>query len=94
MTRQEAVDRLCDVYAGSYDVTRCEENEHALAATMDFYATAEKYVLSKKAKLWQANNPCHPPWYGQESDGSYPRPTSWPASRRRRYNLRPGQRSQ
>ena len=49
MTRQEAVDRLCDVYAGSYDVTRCEENEHALAATMDFYATAEKYVLSKKA---------------------------------------------
>ena len=42
MTRQEAVDRLCDVYAGSYDVTRCEENEHALAATMDFYATAEK----------------------------------------------------
>ena len=32
---QEAVDRLCDVYAGSYDVTRCEENEHALAATMD-----------------------------------------------------------
>ena len=56
MTRQEAVDRLCDVYAGSYDVTRCEENEHALAATMDFYATAEKYVLSKKAKLWQANS--------------------------------------
>lgn len=36
MTRQEAVDRLCDVYAGSYDVTRCEENEHALAATMVF----------------------------------------------------------
>ena len=56
MPRQEAVDRLCDVYAGSYDVTRCEENEHALAATMDFYATAEKYVLSKKAKLWQANS--------------------------------------
>ena len=45
MTRQEAVDRLCDVYAGSYDVTRCDENEHSLAATMDFYATAEKYVL-------------------------------------------------
>ena len=56
MTRQEAVDRLCDVYAGSYDVTRCDENEHSLAATMDFYATAEKYVLSKKAKLWQANS--------------------------------------
>ena len=56
MTRQEAVDRLCDVYAGSYDVTRCDENEHFLAATMDFYATAEKYVLSKKAKLWEANS--------------------------------------
>ena len=56
MTRQEAVDRLCDVYASSYDVTRCDENEHSLAATMDFYATAEKYVLSKKAKLWEANS--------------------------------------
>ena len=50
MTRQEAVDRLCDVYAGSYDVTRCEENEYALAATMDFYATAEKYVLPSSGR--------------------------------------------
>ena len=25
MTRQEAVDKLCDVYAGSFDVTRHEE---------------------------------------------------------------------
>ena len=24
MTRQEAIDRLCDVYAGSFDVTRHE----------------------------------------------------------------------
>lgn len=56
MNRQEAVERLCDVYAGSYDVNRCEESEHSLAATMDFYATAEKYVLSRKAKLWQANS--------------------------------------
>ena len=53
MTRQEAVERLCDVYAGSFDVTRCEENEHSLAATMDFYATSEKYVLSKKANSFE-----------------------------------------
>lgn len=27
MTREDAVERLCDVYGGSFDITRCEEAE-------------------------------------------------------------------
>ena len=49
MTRQEAVERLCDVYAGSFDVTRCEENEHSLAATMDFCFLSKPLVPLIKA---------------------------------------------
>ena len=53
MTREDAVERLCDVYDGSFDITRCEEAELPLAARMDFYVNNSKYVLSKKAKLWR-----------------------------------------
>ena len=56
MTREDAVERLCDVYGGSFDITRCEEAELPLAAKMDFYVHNSKYVLSKKAKLWEANS--------------------------------------
>ena len=51
MTRQEAIDRLCTVYQSQFDINRCEEDGQPLAVTMDFYATSEKFVLSKKAKL-------------------------------------------
>lgn len=47
MTREDAVERLCDVYGGSFDITRCEETELPLAAKMDFYVHNSKYVLSK-----------------------------------------------
>ena len=56
MTREDAVERLCDVYGGSFDITRCKEAELPLAAKMDFYVHNSKYVLSKKAKLWEANS--------------------------------------
>ena len=56
MTREEAVDRLCTIYQSQFDITRCQEEQQPLAATMDFYATSEKYVLSKKAKLWEAKS--------------------------------------
>ena len=55
MTREEAVTRLCDLYSGEFDVRQCEAHEQPLAAQMDFYAESSKYVLSKKAKLWEAN---------------------------------------
>ena len=51
MTREEAVNRLCDIYSGEFDVRLCEEHRKPLAAQMDFYAESSKYVLSKKAKL-------------------------------------------
>ena len=54
MTREEAVNRLCDIYSGEFDVRLCEEHRKPLAAQMDFYAESSKYVLSKKAKLWEA----------------------------------------
>ena len=56
MTRDDAVSRLCDVYGGSFDITRCGEEELPLTAKMDFYVHNSKYVLSKKAKLWEANS--------------------------------------
>ena len=52
MTRDDAVSRLCDVYGGSFDITRCGEEELPLTAKMDFYVHNSKYVLSKKSKLW------------------------------------------
>ena len=56
MTRQEAIDRLCTIYQSQFDINRCEEDGQPLAVTMDFYATSEKFVLSKKAKLWEAGS--------------------------------------
>lgn len=56
MTREDAVQRLCEIYQRSFDVQLCGEDELPLAAQMDFYAYSSKYVLSKKAKLWEANS--------------------------------------
>lgn len=56
MTRQEAVERLCTLYQSDFDVRLCKTHEEPLAAQMDFYANSSKYVLSKKAKLWEANS--------------------------------------
>ena len=56
MTREEAVQRLCTIYQSDFDVQLCEEHQQPLAAQMDFYANNSKYVLSKKAKLWEANS--------------------------------------
>ena len=56
MTREDAVQCLCEIYQNDFDVRRCEEHEQPLAAQMDFYAESSKYVLSKKAKLWEANS--------------------------------------
>ena len=47
MTREDAVERLCDVYGGSFDITRCEEAELPLAARMDFYVNNSKYEIGR-----------------------------------------------
>ena len=56
MTREDAVQRLCEIYQNDFDVRRCGAHEQPLVAQMDFYANTSKYVLSKKAKLWEANS--------------------------------------
>lgn len=57
MTRQEAVEQLLERYGGYYDVWQAEEGDVPfLAAGCDFHAHSEKYILTKKAKLWQAES--------------------------------------
>ena len=51
MTREDAVQRLCEIYQNDFDVRRCEEQEQPLAAQMDFYASqieAYKYYVKKE----------------------------------------------
>ena len=56
LTRTEAVDKLLGRYAGYYDISSAQEDQAPLVATCAFHAMSEKYVLSKKAKLWQAGS--------------------------------------
>jgi len=56
MTRAEAVERLCARYAGWFDIERSEEPDNCLEAVCDFHVHSAKYVLTKKAKLWEANS--------------------------------------
>ena len=56
MTRAEAVDKLMGRYAGYFDISPAEEEQVPLVATCDFHALSEKYVLSRKAKLWEASS--------------------------------------
>ncbi|NLU23334.1 MAG: hypothetical protein GXW99_01160 [Clostridiales bacterium] len=56
MTRENAIARLCDWYTGYFDVTRHETPQAYLEAECDFHVHSDKYVLTKKAKLWEANS--------------------------------------
>lgn len=56
LTRTEAVDKLLGRYAGYYDISSAQEDQAPLVATCAFHAMSEKYVLSRKAKLWQAGS--------------------------------------
>lgn len=56
LTRQQALDQLLDCYAGYFDITPLPEDQAPLAAEMAFHAHTSKYVLSKKAVLWEANS--------------------------------------
>ncbi len=56
-TREELVNSLLESYQGYYDIRRCEEGEAPLVAECAFHVHSAKYVLVKKATLWEAN--CH-----------------------------------
>ena len=61
-TREEACEKLIQSYKAYYDITRMEDDKQAfsaegvsLKARCDYFEYSEKYVLSKKAKIWEAN---------------------------------------
>ena len=57
MTRQAATTQLLEKYASYYDVREVKDDPLPyLAGECDFHAHSEKYVLTKKAKLWQAES--------------------------------------
>ena len=55
-TLQEAQELLLERYMGYFDISHPETEELPLAALCEFHEHAEKYVLSRKAKLWQADS--------------------------------------
>ena len=54
-TRGAAIERLLKSYRTYYDI-HMQEDETPIAARCDFFEHSEKYVLSKKAELWSADN--------------------------------------
>lgn len=56
-TREELIESLLDSYQSYYDIRKCSQEEAPLTAECAFHVYSEKYVLVKKAKLWEAN--CH-----------------------------------
>ena len=53
LTREELTQALLNSYEAYYDIARVD-NGSPLVATCDFHSTSERYVLTKKAKLWAA----------------------------------------
>ena len=56
LTLDQAARQLLDCYAGYFDIFPAETEESPLVARMVFHASTAKYVLSKKAVLWQAGS--------------------------------------
>ena len=53
MTRQEAVDKLCDVYAGSFDVTRHEEARQPLRLKISGDGGLYDFYYALPGGTWQ-----------------------------------------
>lgn len=58
-TREEMLDTLLATYSTYFDIERMDESELPLAATCHFHVRSAKYVLFKKAELWNANSNEH-----------------------------------
>lgn len=59
MKRDELLEKVLKSYEGYFDINEPSprESEMGLAARCDFHMHNEKYVLVKKARLWEAD--CH-----------------------------------
>ncbi len=53
-TRETAISKLLDSYKTYFNVTLCDEAQRPLTAVCEFFEHSEKYVLSRKAQLWEA----------------------------------------
>ncbi len=53
LTCEQLTQALLNSYQAYYDIARVEDGS-PLLATCDFHSTSERYVLTKKAKLWAA----------------------------------------
>ncbi len=54
--RELVLEDLLQGYSVYFDVDRLEETDVPLCATCAFHVHSEKYVLVKKAKLWEADS--------------------------------------
>lgn len=57
-TREELLEKLLESYAAYFDIETYEDGQKdslPLAAHCRFYVHSEKYVLVRKAKLWEAD---------------------------------------
>ncbi len=53
METEQYLDRILAKYAGSFDISKnCELNGETYSAYGYFFSLGEKYVLTRKAKLW------------------------------------------
>lgn len=54
-TREAVIERLLKSYRTYYDIHMLDD-ETPITARCDFFEHSEKYVLSRKAELWSADN--------------------------------------
>ena len=54
-TRETAFDKLIQGYSRYYNVQEIRENTVPILARCEYFEYSEKYLLSKKAKIWEAD---------------------------------------
>lgn len=54
-TRETAISTLLDSYRAYFNIIKYEEKQKSLVAVCEFFEHSEKYVLSRKAQLWDAD---------------------------------------
>ena len=55
-TRETAIERLLKSYQAYYNIHMFEDEQTPITARCDFFEHSQKYVISKKAELWSAEN--------------------------------------
>ncbi len=55
-TRETAIERLLKSFSSCYDIHPVEDDRIPITARCDFFEHSGRYVISKKAELWTADN--------------------------------------